>query len=330
MAEYRDIGYINGDWYNEANTSQVDNTHYGQVYQATHQGSTRLPYMRRSFISFSYGEKNGKRVNIEDFDLIAYTNGDRLSRDGYAAFDDTVTTYDNLDGQYYWGTHYRTNSLTLNLATDGIDQKKLDDFLYWFQPGEAKELILSEHPNRAIMARVSQPPQLNLLPFETEKPIYFNEFEYTVHTTLFKGEIVLQLIMDEPFWYSKDNILGIKDGNRYLNDWIDANGNQVSIFASDDALKILYEDGIPLGSMINTDMILGNDTYATTGNKTISSIWSLPEASIVVTNGVPSGSGAKIDPGTGVQGVIAGALIDASGKGIESLSSNQKVYFFYA
>jgi len=31
----------------------------------------------------------------------------------------------------------------------------LDEFLYWFHAGEARELVLAEHPNRAILARVS-------------------------------------------------------------------------------------------------------------------------------------------------------------------------------
>jgi len=74
--------------------------------------------MNRSFISFTYGGKK-----IEDFDLIATISGDRLDRKGYADFNDTVTTYDNLDGQHYWATHYKTNQLDLTLSTDGIDQK---------------------------------------------------------------------------------------------------------------------------------------------------------------------------------------------------------------
>jgi len=72
--------------------------------------------MNRSFISFTYGGEH-----IEDFNLIATINNDRLERSGYASFDDTVTTYDNLDGQYYWGTHYKTNELNFTLSTDGID-----------------------------------------------------------------------------------------------------------------------------------------------------------------------------------------------------------------
>jgi len=42
----------------------------------------------------------------------------------------------------------------------------LDNFLYWFKAGVHRELILAEHPNRAVMARVATPPVLNLLPFE--------------------------------------------------------------------------------------------------------------------------------------------------------------------
>ena len=51
---------LNG-YYGEMNYNRI-----GQVYMATHtRGDLRLPYMHRSFISFSFGEKW-----IEDFDLI--------------------------------------------------------------------------------------------------------------------------------------------------------------------------------------------------------------------------------------------------------------------
>jgi hypothetical protein len=72
--------------------------------------------MNRSFISFTYGGKP-----IEDFDLIATIVNNRIDREAYAAFNDIVTTYDNLDGQFYWGTHYATNSMQFILSTDGIE-----------------------------------------------------------------------------------------------------------------------------------------------------------------------------------------------------------------
>jgi hypothetical protein len=74
--------------------------------------------MNRSFISFSYGGKN-----IEDFGLIAASDGDRMTRDGYASFEDITSTYPTLTGQFYWGTYYRNNTIHFNLVTDGMTQK---------------------------------------------------------------------------------------------------------------------------------------------------------------------------------------------------------------
>lgn len=314
MPEYRDISNAN---------IEVDLTRRGQVYQATHRGELRLSLMNRSFISFTYGGKH-----IEDFNLIATINNDRIERDGYASFNDTTTTYDNLDGQYYWGTHYKTNQLNFTLSTDGIDQPKLDEFLYWFHAGETRELILAEHPNRAILARVAEPPQISLLPFEDDVTITINSVQYKTKTTLYKGDIHLKLVMDEPHWYAIQNILGRKvkqNGTiRYIDYWRPPtstdDSDYVSVFASQDALKILYEDGIPLGSMVGSNMLLGNGVYASIDDDLKSRIYD-PD--------LVKGT-ACIDAGDGLTGTIAGAIIDASGNGISSLSRGAYAYFYYA
>ena len=256
--------------------------------------------MKRSFISFTYGGRY-----IEDFNLIATISGDRMERDGYATFNDLTTEYDNLDGYYYWNTHFKTNVLTFNLATDGINQRELEEFLHWFQPGKSRELILAEHPNRAQYARVSQPPKLSLLPFEEHTTMMVSYVEREITTTLYKGEITLELTLDEPFWYAKDNVLGIIqdvsiDGQhtqkQYVNKWVDFNGNVVNIFASQDALKILQEDNIPLGSMITNNMLLGNKSFANVSNDTNSLIWApaANDADIVYVDYEPQGTGARI------------------------------------
>ena len=62
MVDYRDYGYVDGG---SATQTPINTTRYTQVYTATHdRAGNYLPYMNRSFISFSYGGKN-----IEDFDL---------------------------------------------------------------------------------------------------------------------------------------------------------------------------------------------------------------------------------------------------------------------
>ena len=287
MSEYRDFGAaynpILGIQYG-GDPVPVDTKRYTQVYQATHKGEDRLPLFLRSFISFTYGGRA-----IEDLNLIATTIGNRIERNGYANFDDTVTTYDSLNGQQYWGTHYRTNSIVFNLSTDGMDQRQLDDFLNWFAAGVTRELVLAEHPNRGILARVSEPPRLALLPFEKKTSMVISEVSYDLRTTLYRGEITLTMVMDDPYWYSLQNILGKKVvetdkelgelKTRYVDTWIDytdpnyPDGKEVSIIASADALKVLYEDGIPLGSMIQKNMLLGDNTYARVEGRPEEYIW---------------------------------------------------------
>lgn len=251
-----------------------------QVYKATHDGIERLSYMNRSFISFSYGSKKNSSgtevpVFIEDFNLIATTSGDRMQRDAYASFEDLTSTYDTIPGQFYWGTYFHTNSLNFTLVSDGITQRELDDFKKWFRAGSIRELILAEHPNRAILARIANPPRLNLLPFEEKVKVPFivggnvegeeaTEITYETSTTLYRGEIELEFVMDEPFWYAKQNILGHQNTTQgyYEEQWIDANGKLTSIKESEDALKIIYEDHIPLGSTTKIDVFLGGDIYA--------------------------------------------------------------------
>ena len=312
---------------------------YSQVYQATHEGEDRLPFMNRSFISFTYGGKF-----IEDFNLIATITGNKLNREGYASFEDTVSTYDNLDGQFYWATHYKTNQMDFTLSTDGIDQKQLDDFLHWFRAGVSRELILSEHPNRGIMARVQNPPKLDLLPFEQTINIIISEQSYPTKTTLYKGDIQLSLVMDQPHWYSLVNILGMKDGDHYVDLYQGINDpSPISIFASQDALKILYEDGIPLGSMIKDNMLLGNNAYAQADTAKESKIWD-PERSggehplgSARINGTVTGSenpASEYTPGNYV-GIIAGAIVDIDDKGISSLPAYNgnaitAGYFYYS
>ena len=263
-----DYGYINGA-YNTPTPNRQEIKHT-QVYIATHKGegaNARLPFMNRSFISFSFGSKkdgegNEIPVYIEDFNLIATITGDRLERKGYSEFEDLISEYEVLDGHFYWGTHYTNHELNFELATDGMTQNQLDSFLRWFSAGQVRELILSEHPNRAVQARVSAAPDLHLLPFEQPTTKKIAGEDYKTSTTLYKGEINLSFIMEEPYWYSKINIFGYYDGNVYHDVWVDANNKEVSIFNDPDAIKIALEDNIPIAGMVDASMLLGNNTFA--------------------------------------------------------------------
>lgn len=251
--EYRDYGKIT---YKEPNTninvtkgadSVPVEAPTSQVYKATHDGTgKRLSHMNRSFISFTYGGKY-----IEDFGFIATIDGNMMSGNTYAEFTDNVTESEVFDGQIYWSTHFNNNSISFSLATDGITETEFDAFKAWFAPGIIRELVLMERPNRAILARVSSVPAYNLIPFEHKTTVKLAGNDYETSTTLYKGSISLELVMDDPFWYSLHSFLSYEhtvDGTTFLSpgQTIDANGEVVHIFDDKDALKMILEDGVPI------------------------------------------------------------------------------------
>lgn len=244
-----DISYISGREVAQATGPT------SQVYKATHKGSDYLSYMERSFISFSFGGKN-----IEDFELIATNVSDRMEKSIYASFDDIVTSNAAVDGQLYWKTHFNTVELNFTLSTDALDEQTLNEFARWFAPGQTKELILSEHPNRVIQARVRTTPEYHLLAFEKVTSVMIGGQEYVTKTTCYKGEITISFISDDPFWYARSNILKLLDSEEptAYDKWLNANGIPTYLYDDPDALKIVLEDGIPTNVMLMPDVMVGN------------------------------------------------------------------------
>ena len=223
-----------------------------QVQTATRDGQGNpLSILQRQFISFSYGGRD-----IEDFDLLAVFNGDRMVKEAYASFNDTTTEQTELDGQMFWRTNFKAGQLSFTLSTDGIDAEQLEDFKNWFQPGIEKELILSEHSNRAILARVSTSPQMSLLPFEKDIEVNIGGETISTKTSLYKGDISLSFVMDDPYWYS-------------INDIFDESFYGDSSEKKKEMAKIVFEDGVPHINMLKTSCLLGGNYYFDYNNKTL-------------------------------------------------------------
>ena len=238
----------------EANTvntvTYADNKRITQVYDLTHDGAgNSRPFLSKAFISFTFGDKK-----IEDFGLIATTVDNRLNRENLPEHQDYTTEYKMLHGQFYWGSNYKARELTLTLATDSMTQYQLDAFKQWFEPGEIRELVLAQHPNRAIMARVSN-IDVGVLPFQLWESKIVDGSQKQILVINYKGSIQITFVMDDPFWYAKRNVLGVLDeiqGDHTLtlvDKWIDANG-QITNILDDDAYKVMMQDRIPIASMI--------------------------------------------------------------------------------
>ena len=249
MTQYMNYGSI-GSGTTTPNVPVV-NRERGQVFLATHdEQDNLLPSLRRSFISFSWGDKN-----IEDFNFIV-TSEDRHEGNFYAPFEDLTTKNELSDGQYYWGFSFSPNELELKLSTDGVTEDLLQSFKGWFQPGITRELILAESPNKKIYARISEPPEFSLMPFEESVKVKIGEQNFTTSTTKWKGDVTLKFIMDDPFWESVRAI--------YNEDL-----NSLSKTARQELVKSIFEDGIPHKDMFNISdfenkyCFLANDQYIT-------------------------------------------------------------------
>lgn len=189
--------------------------------------------LSRQFISFSYGD-----INIEEFGLVVVFDGQGLDKEAYSPFQDITTEQEELNGQLFWRSKFNANKLSFTLATDGMTVEQLERFKFHFRPGYNKELILSEHHNRAILARVASAPRIKLTPFKSEQQIKIKEISYPIVTTIYKGEISLEFVMDDPFWYSKLS---------YIDE------------LSEENLKLVYEDNLPTLEDLKENCFLANN-----------------------------------------------------------------------
>lgn len=292
---YKDTGFLTQPGQMVPRKIKEEELHApSQVYQATHKGEFRLPFMERSFISFSFGGKI-----IEDFGIIKVTGGERMQNQLYAGFEDITEEYNVLDGAFYWGTHIKPLELNFVLSTDGMTQRQLDEFNSWFAPGKVRELILAQHPNRAIMVRVSSAPTMSMLPFKGTEFKKIAGTTYQIATTLYKGDIRINFTSEDPYWYALCVLLGTRykinndgtieedpDGTDtstgyYEYRWTDVNGNVIGVMSDPDVLKIILQDNIPVPHMIkiNDNLFLGNnlmvtrrDSYAGASNNSVSAM----------------------------------------------------------
>ena len=90
----------------------------------------------QDYINFQFDGKY-----ISDFGLVVVTDGDRLSFDGSAEFEDEVSSVNGVNGQYYWGTNFKSLKREFTLATDGMTEAQVNAFKQHFKPGKYGNFI---------------------------------------------------------------------------------------------------------------------------------------------------------------------------------------------
>lgn len=184
---------------------------------------TKDKTQRQDFINFEF---DGKYVS--DFGLVVVSDGDRLKSYGSSDFEDEVSSINGVNGQYYWGTNFKSLKRDFLLATDGMTETQWEAFKYHFRPGHYGNFTESQYwyidsdgalkNYRESYCRVAAVTEFSMLPFrkqiETSYQIVIPEYVDTngnlvvAHTEKrksrtyvneYKGEIKLTLEWDYPY-----------------------------------------------------------------------------------------------------------------------------------
>lgn len=124
------------------------------------------------FIGFTY---NGKH-SYNDFGIYRVIDGDRYNEDLVPQMNDKTADVPGGDGQYFFGTNYKSRQFNINIAFDGLTEEQFREMRHWLDGKDIHDLIFDERPYKVYSAKVSSTPQLKYVAFsENGKRIYKGE-----------------------------------------------------------------------------------------------------------------------------------------------------------
>ena len=152
----------------------------------------------KEFIDFEFAGRH-----ISEFGMVAVADGGRHSFDAAPTFEDETSTVNGVDGQYFWGTHFKSKKMTFSLATDGMTEAQVNDFKHHFHPGKYGVFIEDKLACRKAYARVSQVSTFNMVPFRIEKKV----IDKNIYINEYKGDCRITFEFDNPYFEAITNLI---------------------------------------------------------------------------------------------------------------------------
>ena len=180
----------------------------------------------KEYIDFSFAGRH-----ISEFGLVAVTSSDRYQFHGSPEFTDETTSVNGVNGQYYWGTKFKTKTYNYSLVTDGMTERQFDDFKRHFRPGYYGQFYEDAWFDRYAYVRIKSVVEFSFIPFQEDIEIAGNK----IKSRIYKGECKISFIQDEPYSYSFYQVLDSK-----LKDLLSENSDN-----KEAALRMMYYNNIP-------------------------------------------------------------------------------------
>lgn len=121
---------------------------------------------QRDFVGFSF---NG--VHSSDLGILRVSDGDRYTEELYPEIEDRRNAVVGRDGEYYYGSDYRSKTFTVQIAFDHVTEKQFRQIVYLFSTKKPSSLIFDERPYKEYKVKIGSPISLNYICFDEEKRV---------------------------------------------------------------------------------------------------------------------------------------------------------------
>lgn len=140
--------------------------------------------MKGDFLGFSFDNIHSSNLNI-----VRVSDGDRYTEDLYPEFEDNTLAMPGRDGEFYFGSNFKSKSISIRIAFDGITERNFRQIQKLFSVRKPCKLVFDERPYKVYTAKLTEPIQLDYICFDESKKV--------ASTTAYPG---LRIIRDNSSW----------------------------------------------------------------------------------------------------------------------------------
>ena len=152
------------------------------------------------FIGFQY---NGTHSSY--YEIFRTSDGSRYNDNLIPQLMDKTADVPGGDGQYYFGSSYKTRQFSISIAFENLSEEKYREMRTWLGGKGIYDLIFDETPYKVYSAKVTGTPQLKTVCFDQEgKRVY-------------KGEGTIQFTCYYPFAHTPKLTKSNTDGCPYAS-----------------------------------------------------------------------------------------------------------------
>ena len=120
------------------------------------------------FTGFTFNTGNGSYTS-KSLGITRVSEGDRYKDSLVPEIEDKTVEIPGLDGAYFYGSNFKTRTISLSIAFDEVTEKQLRDMRQVFGYKHTGELIFNEWPYKKYLVKVAQPLELEYVCFDERK-----------------------------------------------------------------------------------------------------------------------------------------------------------------